>query len=77
MDKPLFAVDEFSFRTTWHGLLHTPMYVDKVNLQGMQIHMPPKEDRTNMPKLSGKNSRGGGIKIFVGENPDRQCHARA
>jgi len=68
MDKPLFGVDEFSFRTTWHGLLHTPMYVDKVNLRGMQIHMPPKEDRSNMPKLSGKSgSSGGGIKIFVGE----------
>ena len=68
MDKPLFGIDEFSFRTTWHGLLHTPMYVDKVNLRGMQIHMPPKEDRFNMPKLSGKSgSSGGGIKIFVGE----------
>ncbi len=53
-DKPLFAVDEFSFRTTWHGILHTPMYVDRVNLKGMQIHMPPKDQRQNMPELNGK-----------------------
>lgn len=66
MDKPLFAVDEFSFRTTWHGLLHTPMYVDKVNLKGMQIHMPPKDQRHNMPKLNTNNG-GGKIQIFVGE----------
>jgi len=66
MDKPLFAVDEFSFRTTWHGLLHTPMFVDRVNLKGMQIHMPPKDQRRNMPKLGGKGS-GGKIQIFVGE----------
>jgi hypothetical protein len=67
MDKPLFAIDEFSFRTTWHGLLHSPMYVDKVNLHGMQIHMPPKEDRHHMPKLNSGNGNGGGIKIFVGQ----------
>jgi len=66
-DKPLFAVDEFSFRTTWHGLLHTPMYVDKVNLKGMQIHMPPKEQRQNMPKLNTNNGGGGKIEILVGE----------
>lgn len=63
MDKPLFAVDEFSFRTTWQGLQHTPMYVDRVNLKGVQIHMPPKEERSNMPKLNGS----GKVKIFVGE----------
>lgn len=66
MDKPLFAVDEFSFRTTWHGLLHTPMYVDRVNLKGMQIHMPPKEERHNMPKLGGKGGTGK-IEMHVGE----------
>jgi len=66
-DKPLFAVDEFSFRTTWHGLLHTPMYVDKVNLKGMQIHMPPKDQRQNMPKLNTNNGGGGKIEILVGE----------
>ena len=66
MDKPLFAVDEFSFRTTWHGLQHTPMYIDRVNLKGVQIHMPPKEERSNMPKLNGK-SGSGKVKIFVGE----------
>jgi len=67
MDKPLFAVDEFSFRTTWHGLLHAPMYVDKVNLKGMQIHMPPKDQRHNIPKLNTNQSGGGKIEIFVGE----------
>ncbi len=66
MDKPLFAVDEFSFRTSWHGLLHSPMFVDRVNLKGMQIHMPPKDQRSNMPKLGGK-SGSAQIKIFVGE----------
>ena len=67
MDKPLFAVDEFSFRTTWHGLLHTPMFVDRVKLKGMQIHMPPKEERHNMPKLEENGGGAGKIQVFVGE----------
>jgi hypothetical protein len=63
MEQPLFAINQFSFRTTWQGLLHTPMYVDKVDLKGLQIHIPPKSQRHNMPKLNPKGS--GGIKIFV------------
>ncbi len=65
-DKPLFAVDEFSFRTTWHGLLHTPTFVDKINLKSLQINMPPKEERRNIPKLHGAGGNGK-IKIVVGE----------
>lgn len=66
MDQPLFAIDDFSFRTTWHGLLHSPMYVDRVNLKGMRIHMPPKSERQNMPKLNQGGGKGK-IKITVGE----------
>lgn len=66
MDKPLFAVDEFSFRTTWQGLLHTPMYVDRVNLKGMHIQMPSKDQRQNIPKLNG-SAGDGKNKIFVGQ----------
>ncbi|HTZ89480.1 MAG TPA: AsmA-like C-terminal region-containing protein [Alloacidobacterium sp.] len=64
--QPLFSVGQFAFRTSWHGLLHTPMYVDNVNLKGLQIHLPPKGERQNMPKLNG-TSGSGKIKIFVGE----------
>lgn len=66
MEKPLFAVDEFSFRTTWHNLLHSPMYVDRVRLKGMQINLPPKDERRNIPDLNASNSSGK-IKILVGE----------
>ena len=62
-DQPLFAVDEFGFRTDWHGLLHSPMTIGLVRLKGLAIHLPPKEERHNLPKLSG--SSGGGVKIFV------------
>jgi len=65
MGHPLFAVDSFSFRIPWTGLLHSPMTVGRVNLQGMAIHLPPKGERKKMPDLSGKG--GSKIQIYVGE----------
>lgn len=65
MDQPLFAVDQFSFRIPWSGLLHSPMTVGRVNLQKMAIHLPPKGERKNMPKLGGKG--GGKVQIYVNE----------
>jgi len=62
-DQPLFAIDEFAFRTDWHGLLHSPMTIGLVRLNGLAIHLPPKQERKNLPKLSGGS--GGGVKIFV------------
>lgn len=69
MTDPLFAVDEFSFRTDWRGLIHSPTFVRTVHLKGLQIHMPPKEDRKNMPHLNNKASGSGGgkMQIQVGE----------
>jgi hypothetical protein len=61
--QPLFAVDEFGFHTDWHGLLHSPMTIGLVRLKGLAIHLPPKQERHNLPKLSGDS--GGGVKIFV------------
>ncbi len=61
---PLFAVDHFSFRTTWHNLLHTPMRVGHVSVNGLAIHLPPKEERKNVPGVTGNH---GHIRIFVDE----------
>jgi hypothetical protein len=66
MDHPLFAVDKFSFRIPWSGLLHSPTTVGRVNLEGMAIHLPPKDQRGNMPKLTGKKGSGK-IQIYVNE----------
>lgn len=66
MAQPLFSVDTFSFRIPWTGLLHSPMTVGRVNLQDLAIHMPPKDQRRNMPHLTGKNGSGK-IQIYVNE----------
>jgi hypothetical protein len=62
--KPLFAIDHFSFRTSWRNLLHTPMRVGHVSVKGLSIYLPPKEQRKNVPIISGKQ---GHIRVYVDE----------
>lgn len=61
---PLFSIDRFSFRTSWQKLLRTPMHVGHVSVDGLAIHLPPKDQRQNVPKITGKQ---GHIRIFVDE----------
>lgn len=62
---PLFSVEKFSFRTDWHSLLRTPMHIGVVHVTGLGIHLPPKDQRANMPKLNPHGSQQGKIEIVV------------
>jgi hypothetical protein len=71
MDAPLFAVDRFSFHAFgWRQLLRTPMVINRVQVSGLSIHLPPKQQRASMSQFqqtgpaSGRHSP---IKIHVGE----------
>jgi hypothetical protein len=68
--EPCFSVDKFSFRTGWRDLFRTPMHVGRVHIWGLVIHLPPKEERGNLPKLINKVSfqtGSGRIEILVDE----------
>jgi len=71
IDAPLIAVDRFSFRVLgWRQLLSTPILIHHVQVNGLSIHMPPKDQRSNMPHLSSNQEQGedqshAGIKIEV------------
>ena len=67
MQQPLFSVDKFSFRTGWRDLLRTPMHIGQVQISGLGINMPPKEQRHDIPKLNQGNSGSGKIQILVDE----------
>lgn len=54
---PLFSVKHFEFSTGWNNLLKTPMHVGTVTVYGLEIHLPPKEERVNLPSLGGKQAR--------------------
>jgi len=52
--EPMIAVDHFSFRIfDWRQLLHSPIVVNHVQVTGLNIHLPPKDQRANMPKMNG------------------------
>jgi len=61
---PLIAVKQFSFYTTWKELLHSPVRVDRVHVSGLQIYLPPKSERSNLPPVRRRSS---GMKVFIGE----------
>lgn len=71
IDGPMIAVDHFSFRVLgWRQLLNTPILIHHVQVNGLTIHIPPKDQRSNMPQLSDNQKQGedqshAGIKIKV------------
>lgn len=65
-DKPLFSVDQFRFRTAWFNLLRTPMHIGHVYIEGLDLNLPPKQQRKNIPRLNTKGNRHK-IKLYVGE----------
>ncbi|MGB7136823.1 MAG: hypothetical protein WBD46_16155, partial [Acidobacteriaceae bacterium] len=69
IDGPMIAVDRFSFHVlNWRQLFKTPMYINRVLVSGLSIHMPPKDQRSNMPHMEKPGGgQGNGIKILVGE----------
>jgi len=72
-NDPMIAVDRFSFRIfDWHQLLHSPIIVNHVQVTGLNIHLPPKDQRANMPKMNqapkpGVDASNGKIEILVNE----------
>jgi hypothetical protein len=67
MQQPLFSVDKFSFRTGWRDLFRTPMHIGQVQISGLGINLPPKEQRSNIPKVGPQELGSGKIQIFVDE----------
>jgi len=60
--QPLIAVAEFRFRTGISGLFRSPTYVDTVYLKGLQLNLPPSEQRGQMKNMGPKDGK---IKIVV------------
>jgi hypothetical protein len=44
-NQPFIAVANFYFRVSWTTLLHMPMHVGQVTVEGMTINIPPKQER--------------------------------
>ncbi|HLI75847.1 MAG TPA: hypothetical protein VKV02_02795 [Acidobacteriaceae bacterium] len=42
---PMIGVQHFAFRTSWKGLMHEPTNVAGVQVDGMEVHIPPPAER--------------------------------
>jgi hypothetical protein len=60
--QPLIGIKEFQFSANFLNLLHTPMRVHRVYLKGLELNIPPKEQRD-----ANIGVKGGKIKIYVDE----------
>jgi len=49
----LISVDHFAFRTTIKGLLHQPTNIAFVRVDGMEIHLPPRQERGDLLGVGG------------------------
>lgn len=60
--QPVIALQEFRFRAGLLDVLHSPMRIHRVDLTGLQLNIPPREQREENLKL--KKAK---IKIYVDE----------
>jgi hypothetical protein len=60
--QPLIAVSEFRFQTGILELLRSPMHVDTVYVKGLQLNLPPREQRQQTKRM---HAWGHKIRIYV------------
>lgn len=65
ISEPLFSIQKFTFRIDWPGLLRTPMHVHLVHIYGLDIHLPPKQQRGDLPSANPGGSSSGKLPIIV------------
>jgi hypothetical protein len=60
--QPLISLREFHFQTAMQNLFRSAIHIDTVYVNGMELNLPPKEDRG---ELKNMNSPGRKLSIFV------------
>jgi hypothetical protein len=60
--QPLIGVTEFRFRMGIMDFLRSPMHVKTVYVKGLQLNLPPREQRAQMKNMAPE---GGKIRILV------------
>jgi hypothetical protein len=69
--QPLIGVDEFRFRANIMSLLQTPMHVGNVYIKGLELNIPPKQDRQQFRSMGPE---GGKITIVVDQFHSEKAH---
>lgn len=58
--QAVIVIEEFRFQSTLRNLFRSPMHVDTVYVKGLELNIPPKEDRGEIAKMDK-----GGRKISI------------
>ncbi len=62
---PTFSVRRFAFRTGYRSLVHSPMKISHVEVEGLRINIPPRSQRRQLPAADKDSRPSGKISIFV------------
>ena len=60
--QPLISLQEFHFHTGVRNLFRSAVHVDTVYVKGMELNIPPKEDRQEFTSMSSRTRK---MSIFV------------
>jgi hypothetical protein len=55
--QALIAVKEFSFQSSLRSLFRSPMHVETVYVKGLELNVPPKQDRQEMTDMSSRTTK--------------------
>jgi hypothetical protein len=62
---PMFSVRRFAFRTGYSSLVHSPLHIGRVEVEGLRINLPPKSQRNHLPQLDKEHPSFGKVSVFV------------
>ena len=60
--QPLISLQQFHFHTGIRNLFRSAVHVDTVYVKGMELNIPPKEDRKEIKNMGSRTNK---ISIFV------------
>jgi hypothetical protein len=66
-NTPTFSVRRFAFRTGYAGLLHSPLHIGHVEVEGLRINLPPKSQRKDVSQPTNGHHPPSNASIFVDE----------
>ncbi len=52
--QPLISIQEFRFETALRSLFRSPMHVESVYVQGLEINIPPRENRRQVTQMGSR-----------------------
>jgi hypothetical protein len=65
---PTISVQHFSFRTSYASLVHSPLHIGHVEVEGLHIYLPPRSQRkATTPASQGENPLSQKVTVFVDE----------